>query len=418
MTVSNQAGSTPGLPEPPAASRPLDRFTILSWRAPASAAKTLEDATISPGERSRLLPAAKAAFGTPGLAYVATCQRVLWVFQDPPGDIEGRLDGFYLRQQGVRLPGAERWDGFAAFRHLAEVACSMDSLVPGEPQILGQVKDAMQVCDRAGVLGTQLRHVFDFALRTAKTVRSQTRFFEGKVSILPLVEATLREALAGRAKPAAAVVGTGEMAVKTIGMLQQIRPDCKIYLVSRAFQRARRHAEDSLVEPVDLPTFLNMERACDAVVLAMQTTEPIVSASWLTQRSASTPLTVIDLGMPRNAEVPPTALRGLRLVQLDDIIALSQQAKSRRSAAYDDAVRILEDELDRIEQDYNVRCHASAIHQLSQRFQAVSEQRWRGAESHVDVTDPKTRKWFDQTVRALLHEATQIVKSPWAGRPR
>ncbi|MCA1819987.1 MAG: hypothetical protein LC620_08080, partial [Halobacteriales archaeon] len=203
-----------------------------------------------------------------------------------------------------------------------------------------------------------------------------------------------------------------------IGLLQAIRPDCKIYLVSRVFQRARVGAAGTPVEPVDLSSFLERKGNLHAIVLAMQKTEPVLNAEWMTRQAASGPFAVVDLGMPRNAEVPRTPIRGLRLVQLDDIVAMSQQAKSRRSAAYEDALRILDDELDRIEHDYNLRCHASTIHQLSQRFQVVSEQRWQKGQAHVDPKDAKARKWFEQTVRALLHEAAEVVKSPWGGRPR
>lgn len=396
----------------------MDQVTLLSWRTPSADAATLEQATFPLSALESHLRDARQTLNLPGLCYIATCQRVLWVLQQAPPDAQEALRRWYASLGRGSLPLPERHVGFEAFRHLSEVASSLDSLVPGEPQVLGQVKQAVRRSDQAGVLGPDLRHVFDLVLSTAKTVRSQTRLFEGKVSLVPLAKEAMADAIATTERPAAAIVGTGEIGSKAAELVRSIRPDATLHVVSRSEDRARASAQTRGATGHTMESFLAAPPPVQLLVLAMEVDVPFVSASWLARLAARGPVTVLDLALPRNAEAPEWAVPGLRLIQLDDLTRLSEAAKRHRDAAYDEAVRVLEDELDKVRHDYDLRCHASALHQLTQRFLAVSERRWRDAAAGVDKEDPKARKWYEQTVRALLHEATAIVKEPPRGDQR
>ncbi|MHB8632393.1 MAG: glutamyl-tRNA reductase [Thermoplasmatota archaeon] len=389
----------------------MDAVTLLTWRSPIADAAVLEHAALAGANLDLQLRATKERLGVSGLGYLATCQRVVWILQEAPADCQAKLLQSYADQGRADLPPPERREGFEAFRQLAEIASSLDSLVPGEPQVLGQVKQAVALCEEAGVLGPDLRHVFDLALRTAKAVRSQTSLFEGKVSLIPLAQDAMRDALKSQQNARAAIVGTGEMAMKAIELLRHIRPEAEIHVASRGRERARMVAERHAVVPHTLDAFLASPPPVQLLILAMEVEQPILSAAWLTRQAQAGPMTVLDLGLPRNAEAPMHLPQGLHLIQLDDLVALSEQAKTRREAAYEDAMGVLEDELDRVRQEYDARCHASTLFQLSQRFKAVSEERWLAAHPHLGRDDPWARKWYEQTVRALLHEATQAVKT-------
>ncbi len=393
----------------------MDEVTLLTWRTPNSDAATLEQATLPHADLQRQLRDIQQSLGVTGLFHMATCQRVLWVLQRAPPDAAAKLHAAYTALGRTGLPLPERHDEFEAFRHLCEVASSLDSMVPGEPQVLGQVKQAVRDCDDADLLGPSLRHVLDLVLQTAKSVRSQTRLFEGKVSLVPLARQSMEDAMA--VEGSAGVVGTGEIGAKAIEMLRGIRPDVDLHIVSRDAARAQATAQAHGAQGHDLDAFLANPPPLRLLVLAMDVEAPIVPAAWLSQLAMRGPVTVLDLALPRNAEAPTHPVPGLRLIQLDDLTRLSEQAKQRRDAAYEDAVRVLEDELDKVKQEYDLRCHASALHKLTQRFLAVSEARWIEA-SVVDKQDPKARKWYEQTVRALLHEATTVVKEAPRGDRR
>src|ERR1051326_327211 len=251
------------------APEPLEALVVLTWRMPATSAAVVEAGTLAQDTLPETLRTFQAALEAKGVAYIATCQRIIWAIQPARSSIESTLRGAYLTLARP-LPEAERYEGFAAFRHLAEVAASMDALVPGEPQVLGQVRSAVKTCDDAGVLGTDLRHVFDLVLRTAKSVRAKTRFFEGKVSILPLAADVLGRAISTRPQPSAAVLGTGEMATKAGRMIQRMAPNCRLHVVSHDCKRAAAAAMEFGAAALSLEDFLGNPPAIDAAVLAME----------------------------------------------------------------------------------------------------------------------------------------------------
>jgi glutamyl-tRNA reductase len=389
--------------------KPLDSLVVLTWRIPKLPAVIVETATLRQDSFAETLRIFQGALQAQGLAYIASCQRIIWALQPALADAGPKLQNAYLAL-GRDLPEPETYHGFAAFRHLAMVAASMEALVPGEPQILGQVRSAVKACSDAGVLGPDLRHVFDLVLRTAKSVRTKTRFFEGKVSILPLASDVLAQSIRTRQKPRAVLLGTGEMAAKAARMIQRMAPTCRLHVVSRDWGRAVAAATDWGATAHSLGDFIRDPPAMDVAVLAMDTDKPLLSAAWLKAQASRQPLTILDLAIPRNAERPPIPVRDLKIVQLDELAAISEAGKARRGAAYEDALRVLDGELDRIEQEYNERCHASTMSQLTQRFRSVAEQRWRDAPPYLDLENTPARKWYEQTVRALLHEASKAVK--------
>lgn len=377
--------------------------TLITWRIPTVEAADVEAAALAADDLDPRLLTAREHLGVPHLAYLATCQRVVWALQDAPPDAETRLRALYA-QQGRQVGRAEVFRSFAAFEHLAEVASSLDALVPGEPQVLGQVRQAMLHCDRLKILGTELRHVFDHVLRTAKEVRSSTALFQGKVSLLPLVEEQVREALPEGAS--AAVMGTGATAVQAVALLRRLRPDLPVTVVSRDPRRAKAFARQHGTAAAALGPFLEQRPPDLAVLLcAMRTERPLLSAALLAQWARQAPLLVVDLALPRNTK--PVQGEGLTLVQMDDFTRRMEAGRARRSAAYAEAREVLAQAVARVRQAYEERCLAEEALRLSTRFQAVAEERWR----HAGLPqDPRTRKWYDQTVRALLHEALQAVK--------
>lgn len=389
----------------------MEPVTLLTWRVPHADADAIEAAALPERDLEARLRAAGELLGATGLAYVATCQRVTWVLQDAPDDAGRALVDAYASLWGRTLTPPEEHAGFDAFRHLCTVASSLDALVPGEPQVLGQVKAAVQRCDEAGLLGTDLRHVFNHVFQTAKQVRSQTALFQGKVSLVPLTEQLMREALATWPAPHVAVLGTGQMGEQALRLIRRISDGVEVTVVSRNRLRAHEFAAQHDAAGRTLDAFLaDPPPSLGLVVCAMRTEAPLLSAAWLEARARSRGLTVLDLALPRNTQAPRDP-RGLRLVQMDDLTRMSEQARQGREAAYDDAVRILDDAVDRVRHEYDLRCHASTLHRLTQRFQAVAEERWSRMDG-ADPADPRTRKWYDQTVRALLHEATRVVKEP------
>jgi glutamyl-tRNA reductase len=365
----------------------MDTLVVVTWRTPTATAQVLEQVTVTRDARAHLHP---SALGLAGFVVLNTCQRVLWALEGTAADAE-KVVSWYARS-GSSLPTPEVLDGFDAFRHLAEVASSLDSLVPGEPQVLGQVKEALREAEARHTVTPSLRHVFDHVLRTAKAVRSSSGLFRGRVSLLPLVEHAMLPVLANLEVPRIAVVGTGEMAGRVRRMLRRSRRDAVLLVVSRDAARARAVAQASGCEGVELQRFLSEPPHVHAIITAVESERPVVAQADLERFRL--PVTVVDLGMPRNVQRPEVPVPGLHLVQLDELVAMRDST------------------LDQVRHEFELRCQASDLRLLAHRFEQVARERWQRA--GIAPADPKLQKWYDQTVRALLHEATTVLKEKGA----
>lgn len=386
----------------------MDGLRVLTWRVPHASAADLEAATLPEKDREALLHALRDAAGVGEMVYVPTCQRVVLALLEPPADVAARVRAWYEATLRRAPPEPETFGGLDAFRHLAETAASLDSLVVGEPQVLGQYKAAHARCDETGLSGPALRHVFSLVFRAAKAVRSETALFRGKVSLVPLTEDLLRAQVEKAERPRAAVLGTGQIGEKAVELLRRLRPDVDLHVVSRGLDRAHEVAATHGATGHTLARFLDAPPAgLDVLVLAMTTDAPLLTAARMEAMARERPLLVLDLAIPRNAE-PAPGVPGLRVVQMDELSAMSEAAKADRAGEVAAARVVLERELARIEEEYEARKLAHDLAQLGERFRHVSSERLAQLGPSAQPAD--FAKWYDQTVRALLHEATAAVK--------
>lgn len=389
----------------------MDELSVVTWRIPRSDAAILERATLPEAERASLLRRLRDATGARELVYVPTCQRVAVTLLHAPADAPERVRAAYSDLLGRELPEPEAFRGREAFHHLCESASSLDSLVVGEPQVLGQFKDSLQRSEEAGLCEGGMRHVFGLVFRAAKAVRSETDLFRGKVSLIPLTERILDEHLADKPEPRAVILGTGQIGRRMAELLRAKRPGIALHLVSRDAARAREVA--STLDATSEGLAEHLARApepADVVALAMVAEAPILDAERLRAQARGRDALVLDLALPRNAEAPAEPVPGLRLVQLDELAQMSAERQAERAREVAPARRVLDRELRRIEVAYAERKLARDLHELSRRFAEVQEERWADAPEGLSRDDPAYRKWYEQMVRALLHEATAAVR--------
>lgn len=387
----------------------MDELTVLTWRIPVQSAAEVEAATVPEKDREALLLRLRQELGAQEMVYLPTCQRVALVLLRPPQDAAARVQAAYRGIGGREVPAPEAFQGRDAFLHLAETAASLDSLVLGEPQILGQVKTAAQRCDETGLSGPGLRHVLGLVLRAAKTVRAETGLFKGKVSLVPLTEQVIADHLEGVASPRAVVFGTGQIGTRMVELLRA-RPGLELHVVSRDADRARAAAAAHDATPHALEAFLRaLPVDVDVVALAMGTDAPVLRTEDVARMAGGRHILVLDLAIPRNVESAP--LPQARIVQMDDLGRMSEEAKRARQDEVQHAQRLLAVEMDRIEAAYADRKLAHDLEALARRFALVGDEHWeKAAGEGIDATDPRVRKWYEQTLRALLHEATSAVK--------
>ncbi len=390
-----------------------DCLVVATWRLPGHSTSEVERVTVPAPRRRQVLGELRDALRLEGLFYLATCQRVLAAFLSDP---RGNPDGPSLRaavadvglsdsSEAVAAPETHRSDG--AFHHLARVACSLESFVPGEPQVLGQFKDAYTFCGESGLLTPQLNWVLQRVLHAAKHVRTRTHLFRGKVSTLPLALEVLRRSLDGRGR--IAVVGSGKMGSRMAAALSRKWRPATLHLVSRSPERAKAWAAVASGIPWELDEFLRDPPSVDAIVLAEETERPFLTANIaarLLDGATEGGLTVMDLALPRNCAPEVRSLDGVRLVQMDDLAREAEKGKAVRTKAEKEAETLLRLEVGKLldrarRQGRDCRIgllKAEILDAGKARLDALPPGLAREVQSN-----PAFLKWYEQSLKAVAH---------------
>ena len=284
---------------------------------------------------------------------LSTCNRleVLGVSEQ----VDGGRDAVYrslaaasgLSEDQIR-PYAHEYVGLPAARHLFRVAASLDSLVLGEPQILGQVKEAFrQALDRRRA-GTILNKVMHRAFRAAKRVRSETSLAGGAVSVAGAAVALARTLVEGGDlhNKSVLILGAGPMAALAGANLKKRSP-ADLTIMNRSLAKAEILAGkfEAQCRPWEELNPALME--ADLVIAATGAQSPILTLDRLEKIMAlrGRPLTIIDIGVPRNASHDLKHLDKVVLRNIDDLNEVVWESRAARQDAAGRAEDIIEEEV-------------------------------------------------------------------------
>ncbi len=280
---------------------------------------------------------------------VSTCNRVEVVAAGTGGADLSAVAGACVRALEREAPGIAqhlyRHQGGDAVRHLFRVASSLDSLVLGEPQILGQVKDGFDLARDAGTIGSILHRSVPRALRTAKRVRSETAIGSGQVSV-PSVAVDLTRQIFGELKGRTVLlVGSGEMAEAVARLLRGA--GARLLVLGRTKERVEELAREVDGEPrlwSDLRASL-----VEADVVITSTSAPhfvieheMVLAARKSRRGRNQ--SYIDLAVPRDVDPRSNAIDGVFLYNIDDFSRVVSETLAHRSREAEHAAEIVEQE--------------------------------------------------------------------------
>jgi glutamyl-tRNA reductase len=224
-----------------------------------------------------------------------------------------------------------------AISHLFRVCCGLDSMVLGEPQILGQVKRAYESAKGSNAAGPVLHKVFQQAIATAKQARTETGIDAGRVSVGSVAADLARQVFSKFADKTVLGIGAGEVAKLTLRHLLDLTPE-HLWLVNRTAERA-----SDLAQKFDLAHPLGGARPwdqldellveADIVVTSTAAPKPILTPDRfkpILKRRRHRPLFVIDLAVPRDADPAIGSMTNLYLYNIDDLQAIVAQSLGLR----------------------------------------------------------------------------------------
>lgn len=223
-----------------------------------------------------------------------------------------------------------------AVKHMMRVACGLDSLVLGEPQILGQMKSSYAVAREAGTLGPLLGRLFQATFSTAKTVRTDTAIGENPVSVAFAAVSLAKQIFSNLGKSQALLIGAGETITLVAKHLHEQGVE-KIVVANRTLERAANVAQEFGGQAVLLADIPDILPHSDIVISSTASQLPILGKGAVERAlklRRHKPIFMVDIAVPRDIEAEVGELDDVYLYTVDDLHeVVAENLKSRQAAA-------------------------------------------------------------------------------------
>ena len=283
----------------------------------------------------------------PEAALISTCNRTEIYCAGEKPQLEHTLD--WLAQSGgvssslLRSHAYTLEDGLAA-RHAFRVASGLDSMVLGEPQILGQIKDAVRAAEAAGALGTTLSQLFQRSFAVAKEVRTSTEIGAHSISMAAACVRLAGQLFEDLGQVKVLFVGAGEMIELCATHFAAKNPK-SMSIANRTLERGEKLASRFGAEVMHLAELPDRLHEFDAVVSCTASTLPIIGLGAVERalkRRKHRPMFMVDLAVPRDIELEVKRLEDVYLYTVDDLASVVQTAQANRQAAVAQAEAIVD----------------------------------------------------------------------------
>jgi glutamyl-tRNA reductase len=283
----------------------------------------------------------------PEAAIVSTCNRTEIYCAGDESELERTLQ--WLAQSGGVSANDLRSHAYLledsqVARHAFRVASGLDSMVLGEPQILGQLKDAVRAADAAGALGTTLSQLFQRSFAVAKEVRTSTEIGAHSISMAAAAVRLAGQLFEDLGQVKVLFVGAGEM-IELCATHFAAKSPKKIAIANRTLERGEKLATrfgGEVMRLADLPERLH---EFDAVISCTASTLPIIGLGAVERalkKRRHRPMFMVDLAVPRDIEPEVKALEDVYLYTVDDLAGVVQTAQANRQAAVAQAEAIVD----------------------------------------------------------------------------
>jgi len=283
----------------------------------------------------------------PEAAILSTCNRTEIYGAGDRGDIESTLE-WLARSGGIPAsalrPHAYTLHDEQAARHAFRVASGLDSMVLGEPQILGQMKQAVRLADEAGALGTTLNQLFQRSFAVAKEVRTSTEIGAHSISMAAASVRLAGQLFEDLGRIRVLFVGAGEMIELAATHFAAKNPK-SMAIANRTLERGEKLATRFGAEVMRLADLPSRLHEFDAVVSCTASTLPIIGLGAVesaVKARRHRPMFMVDLAVPRDIEPEVKALEDVYLYTVDDLAQVVQTGQENRQAAVAQAEAIID----------------------------------------------------------------------------
>jgi glutamyl-tRNA reductase len=371
--------------------------------------------------REELPETTRALAAVPGVAecmIVSTCNRVEIVasIESSEADLTAFLHRHFGLDPALLAPHIYQHRDQEAVRHLFRVAASLDSMVVGEPQILGQVKEAFAVARASGTVGAHLEHLLQSAFAAAKKVRSETEIGSSSVSIASVAVELARKIFGSLQGRTVFLVGAGKMSELAARHLVQQGAGA-ILVTNRTMERARQLAEPFNGRVIPFDQLYETATEADIVISSTGAPHPIFRREHGQQfmhRRRNRPMFFIDIAVPRDVDPAVNKLDGIFVYDIDDLQAVAASHLAERSREAGDAEALVAAEVERFHQRQRTVNVAPAIVALQRQAEEIRQAELRRVQARMGTLTAEQAAALETLTRGLvnkfLHPPMQALK--------
>jgi len=349
-------------------------------------------------------------------AVLKTCNRVEIYVVSPKGS---KVLLAFAKEMNVSSRIVDFLDHEESLRHLLFLASGLDSMIIGEDQILGQMKELYNLAKKTGTLGRVLDTAFSKAIHVGKRVRRETKINKGSVSIGSAAVELAEDVLGGLGGRKVMVVGAGAMGSLVAKALAGKELDV-IYVANRTFESAQSLAENLGGVSVPYHQFSEYMGECDVVIVATSAPHNVVTVEMASGVLAgrSNRVVLIDIGNPRNVDSGVKGVECVALYDIDDLKSISERNLQHRREEAKHAEKIVEEELQLLNSRYKRQKADKIISALYNKVERIKEDECRAAinklSAYHTIGEIEERVVYDLTrsfSNQILAEPTKVLRS-------
>jgi glutamyl-tRNA reductase len=337
-----------------------------------------EQVVFSGDDIARALGSMSSLPGVEEAVLLSTCNRTeFYVITDDAGG--GRLRTWLHDDRNLDPSFGETLftlDDDAAIRHIFRVACGLDSMILGEPQILGQLKDAFRHAQDAGTLGNQLNRLMQHTFAVAKKIRTDTEIGSSPVSVASAAVNLANQFFAGFKKHTALLVGAGAT-VELLAKHLESRNIGRLFVANRNIDRARELAGRFGGFALPLSEIEGTLPEADILISSTASPVPVISLAHMkaaVKARKRKPIFAVDIAVPRDIEAGVGDLEDVYLYTIDDLEKVIQQGQGNRQAAAIEANKLLDDEIHRYQSIERSKQAVPVIAALREQSESIRDE--------------------------------------------
>lgn len=356
-----------------------------------------------------------ALVGIPSIheaAILSTCNRteIYCDTDDPTQLIPGLAKAHRLSPDDIR-PYFYMHHEEEGVRHALRVASGLDSMMIGEPQILGQMKDAYQQACRVGTIKRHLGQLFPYVFSASKRIRNQSGVGNNPISIAYAAAQLVGQLFSDIKSLNVFIIGSGETAALVAKYLHQ-QGASKFMIASRTHQNAQQLAATFVGKAITITDIPRHLPEADVVISATACPLPFISKRLVEQSMKErhqAPMVFLDLAVPRDIEPDVAELAGVHLYNLDDLQTIAENGLDKRRAAANHAEHLIEGELENYNRKHRSLRANSVICDYRTHMQDLAKQELQRAMQKMSAGQCQyavIKEFSDRLVGKLTHVPT------------